>query len=177
MFQTQHIPRFSFIFISICRLQSMWRLIKYSLRWKRGPTTTRIECRSFKGRGPKRPNTFDITAMLRVIHIIYDVYIIIIIGPKAWHFFCSPSSAESKHEKSVTSTNYLIQKCSILFYSKRKNTHRSSNTDHKYKYREHRAWALCQNPSHIAKSLGGNTSEWAIETNQICSFMWWRHSI
>lgn len=102
---------------------------------------------------------------------------IIIIGPKAWHFFCSPSSAESKHEKSVTSTNYLIQKCSILFYSKRKNTHRSSNTDHKYKYREHRAWALCQNPSHIAKSLGGNTSEWAIETNQICSFMWWRHSI
>lgn len=105
-----------------------------------------------------------------------DIHIIII-GPKAWHFFCSPSSAESKHEKSVTSTNYLIQKCSILFYSKRKNTHRSSNTDHKYKYREHRAWALCQNPSHIAKSLGGNTSEWAIETNQICSFMWWRHSI
>lgn len=102
---------------------------------------------------------------------------IIIIGPEAWHFFCSPSSAESKHEKSVTSTNYLIQKCSILFYSKRKNTHRSSNTDHKYKYREHRAWALCQNPSHIAKSLGGNTSEWAIETNQICSFVWWRHSI
>lgn len=32
-----------------------------------------------------------------------DIHIIII-GPKAWHFFCSPSSAESKHEKSVTST-------------------------------------------------------------------------
>lgn len=49
------------------RLQLMWRLIKYCLPLKRGQKIMTIECQSFKEHGPKKQNTFDITAILLVI--------------------------------------------------------------------------------------------------------------
>lgn len=114
-----------------------------------------IVCQSYKGLGQKKPNTFGITVILQVnASFIWLSFVL----TSQWKW------------------NWMFQFSSLWIDATTSTTNRSSDTNHKYKFREHRTWALCQNTSHITKCLGGNINERATQTNQIRSAMRWWHS-
>lgn len=114
-----------------------------------------IVCQSYKGLGQKKPNTFGITVILQV-NASFIWFSFVLTSQWKW--------------------NWMFQFSFLWIDATTSTTNRSSDTNHKYKFREHRTWALCQNTSHITKCLGGNINERATQTNQIRSAMRWWHS-